>query len=363
MVGAAGSGVGKTTLTCSLIKRFCRAQRIVGVKVTTIEQGRGSCPRGGDGCGVCESMEGRYYLIEETDSGGEKDTCRMLAAGAARVLWLRVLKAHLVEGARALLEAIGSREVSVCESNSLRKVVRPDAFVMVTDKREQRFKPSAAAVAHLADRTVSFDGEGFGIRDEDVSLAGGRWIMRMPVTVIILAGGSSRRTGQDKSMLPVNGQPIIKHIVDRLRPHFSQIIISSCDVEKYGFLGVEVVPDKIAGRGPLMGIASAMAASANELNFVVACDIPEIDMHLAREMIGEARRFDAVIPVTGPAHYEPVFAVYKKTVVDAMEQTLASGNNKIMESLRHCSVRYVDVDAGRLGNLNTIDDYRQFARR
>jgi molybdopterin-guanine dinucleotide biosynthesis protein A len=235
---------------------------------------------------------------------------------------------------------------------------------MVTDKAEQKYKPSAAAVAYLADRVVLFDGQGFDIDGDDFSLVDGRWMVRIPATAIILAGGRSRRTGRDKSMLPIEGKPIIKHIVERLGPWFSQVIVSSNEVEKYGFLGVEVVPDKIPGRGPLMGIASALAASANELNFVVACDIPEIDMAFVRMMISQARRFDAVVPVTGPTHYEPVFAVYKKKVVEVMEQTLASGNNKIIEALGRCNVKYVDAGAAaRFGNLNTMEDYREFVRR
>jgi len=364
MVGAAGRGVGKTKLACSLIKRFASQRDIIGIKVTTIEEGRGGCPRGGDGCGVCASMDGSYYISEETDSRAEKDTCRMLAAGAARVLWLRVLKAHLVEGVHALIETIGSGAVSVCESNSLRKIVEPDAFVMVTDKAEQKYKPSAAAVADLADRVVLFDGEGFDIGADDFSLVDGRWTVRIAATAIILAGGSSRRTGCDKSMLLIEGKPIVERIVERLRPWFGQIIVSSNEVEKYGFLGVKVVPDKIAGRGPLMGIASALGASATELNFVVACDIPGIDMAFVRMMIRQARRFDAVVPVTGPMHYEPVFAVYKKSVVEAMEQGLVSGNNKIMEALEHCNVKYIDAGtAARFGNLNTMGDYREFVRR
>ena len=364
MVGAAGRGVGKTKLACSLIERFASRCQIIGIKVTTIEESRGGCPRGGDGCGVCASMDGSYYISEETDSRAEKDTCRMLAAGAERVLWLRVLKAHLAEGAQALLETIGSGAVSVCESNSLRKTVEPDAFVMVTDKAEQKYKPSAAAVADLADRVILFDGQGFDIGADDFSLVDGRWTVRIAATAIILAGGGSLRTGRDKSMLAIQGKPIIKHIVEQLRPWFSQVIVSSNEVEKYGFLGVEVVPDKILGRGPLMGIASALAASANELNFVVACDIPEIDMAFVRMMISQARRFDAVVPVTGPMHYEPVFAVYNKSVVEAMEQALASGNNKITEALGRCAIKYIAAGAdARLGNINTMDDYREFVRR
>ena len=361
MIGAAGSGAGKTTLACRLLSRFGPKRDIIGIKVTAIEDAGSGCPRGGQGCGVCASIEDRYCISEETDSGGLKDTCRILAAGASRVLWLRVLKGHLAEGAAALLEIVGSDSVSVCESNSLRRVVEPGAFVLVKDARDEKYKPSAKAVARYAERIIAFDGDGFDIEDDDIRLADGKWTVRMAATAIILAGGDSRRIGKDKGMLPIKGQPIIKHILEQLRPYFTQILISSNDLSRYNFPGVEVVSDRAAGHGPLMGIASALRASASELNFVIACDIPEVDMELVRMMVRQGREFDAVVPVTGPGRYEPVFAVYKKGLLRAMEAALAAGNNRIMEALKHRSVKYVDLTgSGKFGNINTVEDYRQF---
>ena len=82
MVGAAGRNVGKTEFACSLIRQFGPSRRIIGIKVTTIDSTTGPCPHGGDGCGACSSLEGNYCITEETDSRSNKDTCRMLAAGA-----------------------------------------------------------------------------------------------------------------------------------------------------------------------------------------------------------------------------------------------------------------------------------------
>ncbi len=361
MIGAAGRGAGKTKLACRLLSRFGPKRDIIGIKVTAIEDAGSGCPRGGQGCGVCASIEDRYYISEENDSQGRKDTCRMLAASAGRVLWLRGPKRHLAEGAAAFLEIVGAGSVSGCESNSLRRVVEPGAFVLVQDAREEKYKPSAKAVARHADRIIAFDGDGFDIEDDDIRLVDGKWTVKMAATAIILAGGDSRRIGKDKGMLPIKGQPIIKHILEQLRPYFTKILISSNDSSRYDFPGVEVVADRTAGCGPLMGIASALRVSASELNFVIACDIPEVDMELVRMMVRQGRDFDAVVPVTGPSRYEPVFAVYNKGLLGAMEATLASGNNRIMEAVKHASVKYVDLmGGGKFGNINTAEDYRQF---
>ena len=109
MIGSAGSNVGKTELACALLNKFGKNHDIVGIKVTTVKEKDGQCPRGGKGCGVCSSLEGNFCITEETSRSSGKDTSRLLAAGAGRVFWIRVLKEHLVEGMNALLDVIGSR--------------------------------------------------------------------------------------------------------------------------------------------------------------------------------------------------------------------------------------------------------------
>jgi len=136
MVGAVDRGVGKTRFACSLISRFSSQCGIVGIKVTTVDKADGTCPRGASGCGVCSSLKGHFYITEETNSLTDKDTCRMLTAGASRVFWLRVLRSHLEEGIAALLDIIGDDAISVCESNSLRgpRDITPEATASVCER-------------------------------------------------------------------------------------------------------------------------------------------------------------------------------------------------------------------------------------
>jgi molybdopterin-guanine dinucleotide biosynthesis protein A len=364
MVGAADRKCGKTEFACSVTEKFSSRDKIVGIKVTTIDKANGECPRGGAGCGVCSSLKGYYDISEETNGQANKDTCRMLASGAKRVFWLRVLKTHLGQGIAAMLDTIGDNVVSVCESNSLRRVVQPGLFVMVNGCGDEKSKASARDVAQYADRIVAFDGNQFGTDLDDIGLSAGAWWHRMKATAIIMAGGGSTRMGQDKSMLPIKGQPMIEHIYNQLRPHFAQVLISGNDVCKYGFLGAEVIVDRTKGRGPLMGIASALKASANDVNFVTACDIPEIDIAFVRAMIRQLRDNDVVVPMTGPSRYEPLFAVYKKGLLATIEDSLAAGKNRIIDALGCCKVKHVDLRGAQwLTNLNSMSDYREFMKK
>jgi molybdenum cofactor guanylyltransferase len=363
MIGSAGAKAGKTELAYAIIKRFCKGSDIAGVKVTTIKAKDGQCPRGGEGCGVCSSLDGEFYITEETDSTSEKDTGRLLAAGAKRVYWLRVMKTHLEEGLTALLDIIGPDAVSVCESNSLRQVIEPGLFLMVKRSNEEVSKSSAQAVIKHADRIVVSDGGAFDFDIDRIKLTDGKWGMLEEATAIIMAGGGSNRMGVDKSMLTINGKPMVEYICEQVRDSFEQILISANEAEKLTFLGLEIVPDKTAGQGPLMGIASALEASENELNFVVACDIPYVNMTFVHRMLAEAEGADIVVPTAGEKKYEPLFAVYRKSALGAINEVLSSGGRKISDVFARCNVKYIELEADGFANLNTITEYEEFRRR
>jgi molybdopterin-guanine dinucleotide biosynthesis protein A len=359
IVGATGKNVGKTEFACSLIKKFRSQCGLIGIKVTILKDDKNKPAKNGHESGVKS-----YCITEETNRLIKKDTGKMLAAGASKVYWLRTYRRHLEEGISELLNIVGKNTISICESNSLRNIIEPGLFIMVKDYDSENSKASAKEVSQYVDRFVYSDGKKFNIDLDEIILTDVRWINIMKATAIILAGGESTRMGQDKSMLQIVGKPAIKYIFDQIRPYFNQILISSDNLSEYSFLSVDIVPDRITGRGPLMGIASALEASANEVNFVIACDIPKVDIDLVRMMVRESREFDAVIPKTGPLWYEPLFAVYKKSTLTIIEKLIASGNNRVIDIYEHCKVKYVDLPFDQQPkNLNTMKDYSEFMRK
>lgn len=363
IIGAADRNVGKTEFASELIRRLAApGHPVLGVKITTIKEEGGRCPRGGTGCGVCTSLQGRYEIIEEQTSGPAKDTHRMLAAGASKVYWLRVLHRHLAEGLSELLKLLPPGIPVVCESNSARLALHPGLFLVLRRHGSSLVKPSCAKVIDYADRLVEFTGDAWDLTPRQLRFADGIWQLPHPnATAIILAGGESRRMARDKSMLPVCGQPMIGHIASQLRPLFATILIGANAPEKYAFLGCPVVPDQAPGAGPLMGMASCLAASNSELNFIIGCDIPTVQPGLIRQLLEAGRDADIAIPRTahGP---EPLFAVYRRsTVLPLAHQLLAAEKRRITELLPGLKVTFLDLEkADWYHNLNTPKEYRGF---
>ncbi len=176
LIGAAGRDAGKTVFACRLVNQFRHAP-VLAAKVTAIVERDGTCPRGGKGCGVCSSLEGDFCITEETNQGGVKDTQRLLASGARRVFWLRVLKERLEVGARVLLDTLGPDTPVICESNSLRHAVTPGLFVMVRHCDSSTVKASAQAVLPYADIEIRSNGKAFLFDFDRITLTDRGWTL------------------------------------------------------------------------------------------------------------------------------------------------------------------------------------------
>lgn len=177
LIGAAERNAGKTTFAVELIRRFIHLD-ILAAKATVVKETSEMCPRGGEGCGVCSSLSQPFIISEEQETTANKDTSRLLAAGARRVFWLRVLREHLAEGAKALADSVGTHAPCICESNSLRLAVNPGMFFMVTRSGSSFYKSSALLVLPYVNETIDYDGNNFSFDFDRIAFCDGRWVMR-----------------------------------------------------------------------------------------------------------------------------------------------------------------------------------------
>jgi molybdopterin-guanine dinucleotide biosynthesis protein A len=362
IVGAAARKAGKTEFACAVIKEFQRRHVVVGVKVTAIRDGESTCPLGGEGCGVCAALEGDFDIIAE-ETGGQpgKDTARMLESGASRVFWVRCRRQRIHAALTALVPRIGPGVLVVAESNSLARAIEPDLFLMVKDARSSFVKATAAEVMALAHRVVVSTDGAFDLNPRrHLAVVDGAWHLLAEASAAILAGGKSSRMGQDKSLLPVSGKPLIHRIHEQLLDQFDDILISTNEPDRHAFLGARTVPDLVPGQGPLMGIALAVHAARHDRVFVTACDIPVIDLDTVRRMLVLAENFDCVIPLSSAGH-EPLFAVYRKSAIPAMREALAAGERRISAVFPRVRTRFFPLgQAPWYRNLNTADDLTAF---
>lgn len=176
----------------------------------------------------------------------------------------------------------------------------------------------------------------------------------------VLVGGSSRRMGRNKALLPFAGATLVEHIA-------RQVHAAAGNVTLLGTLaipGLPVIPDRIPGNGPLGGIHSALLQGA-EWNLMVACDMPGVRTSVLRVLFEEAeRRHPLCAAALGPeGRPEPLCAVYHRDALPAVERNLARGDRKLMNLLRELDAVAVPVrEPAALRNVNTPEDWTTFAR-
>jgi molybdopterin-guanine dinucleotide biosynthesis protein A len=186
-------------------------------------------------------------------------------------------------------------------------------------------------------------------------------------TGVILAGGQSRRMGQNKALLPVGSQTLIGIVIERLREACTHLLLVTNTPETYTHLDIPMVPDALRERQSLVGIYTGIL-HASEPAFVCACDMPFLNPHLIRFLLSVADGADVVIP-RHDGLYEPLHAVYAKACLDPIRRCVARGGRSV-DFLGEVRTRVVDADEIRrfdpelrsFVNLNTPEDYAELLR-
>jgi molybdopterin-guanine dinucleotide biosynthesis protein A len=184
------------------------------------------------------------------------------------------------------------------------------------------------------------------------------------VTGAILAGGQSRRMGQDKTGVEIVGRTMLERVIDRLSPLFGSLMIIGGDSELGDRRDIPVHPDLRPRMGSLGGIYTAVVLSPTEHVFCAACDMPFISPEVVEHMIRRAGEgYDAVVPrING--ELEPLCALYSRDIRSAIERDLDSGVRRIKTTLSSLRVRIVEeqelvpLDPGlnTFFNINTPED-------
>src|SRR5919108_2948434 len=106
-----------------------------------------------------------------------------------------------------------------------------------------------------------------------------------PTAGIILAGGQSRRMGQDKALMALRGRTLIQRVMDALAPICDELILVTNTPDPYAHLALRMIPDAFPGAGSLGGLYSGLAAMIAEQAIAVACDMPFLNSELLRYLV------------------------------------------------------------------------------
>lgn len=206
------------------------------------------------------------------------------------------------------------------------KMPTADTVAVVTDIPEAR---DAAALYNIP----AFD---LNATDEIVSFLEEHYV-RPRVTVVIQAGGESRRMGRSKATVPFEGRPLICRLIERLAPAADELIITTNEAENLGFLAeqypdlnIRLVADAFDFRGALPGLFTALQAASNPFVAVVACDMvfASASLVVAESIKMAETDADVVVPVNKHG-FEPFHAMYRRSgCLSAIRRALDRGEKR-----------------------------------
>ena len=191
-----------------------------------------------------------------------------------------------------------------------------------------------------------------------------------PLSVAILAGGKNSRMKKNKALLVHDGKTFLERLVSEFSG-FDEILVGARNENQYDVHGlgakVKVVADEFADRGPLEGIRRALCESRNEHVFVCAADMPFLTKAVP-EYLSEffCSDFECYVPCVG-GQIEPLCAVYKKSVLPAVERQIARGELKLSLLFESVPTKFIPVEKSALEekfflNVNTPEEYRALCK-
>ncbi|PYS12252.1 MAG: hypothetical protein DMG15_15095 [Acidobacteria bacterium] len=173
----------------------------------------------------------------------------------------------------------------------------------------------------------------------------------------ILAGGKSSRMGRDKALLDWHGRPLVAHMVQVLETATDEVRV----------VGRDPLPDRVPGRGPLSGIATALEVSSTDANLILAVDLPFLTkdflLYFRSQIETSSRR---LLACKIRSHF-PLCLGVRKTLLPAIERLLSSKDRSLYawiagsdaEILSEPQLRTAGFEASIFRNLNTPEDYER----
>lgn len=144
---------------------------------------------------------------------------------------------------------------------------------------------------------------------------------------VVLAGGQSRRMGQDKAQLEFAGKPLAAHAVSVLQEAGLSVMIAGAASPALRSLPVSapVVEDLSPGLGPLSGVCAALSATSARHAVFLSVDSPLIPAALLVYLLRHARITGAAVTVSSLSGFAQTFpAVLDRSTLPALENQLSS---------------------------------------
>lgn len=192
--------------------------------------------------------------------------------------------------------------------------------------------------------------------------------MTIAFTGAILTGGSSSRMGRDKSLLLIDGRPLVSIVATALHDAGASEVIA-IGGDRVGLEAVaeidRFVGDPHPGEGPLGGILGALESLDDDIVVVLACDTPGITADTPRLLVG-ALESDPMLACTYAfvdGREQPLTAAWRRHLaVSPIRRAFDSGERAPRSLLSTLFSRPVtEIDPSSVLDVDRPEDLHRYA--
>lgn len=159
----------------------------------------------------------------------------------------------------------------------------------------------------------------------------------LPFSVVLMAGGRSRRMGRDKArLLHADGRELWRRQLSVLRELGAEECLISCRPDQTCFAGesgVRRIFDQWPDAGPMGGIVSCLEAAATRRLLVLGVDLPEMTTQGLMYLLDQCGPDEGAAFHTG-RFFEPLAALYVREMVPEGRARLERGDFSLQPWLR-----------------------------
>lgn len=187
----------------------------------------------------------------------------------------------------------------------------------------------------------------------------------VPLHGLVLAGGLSRRMGQNKALMRFHDRDNqLIRTASLLQPHCRQVFVSCRDDQRsaYEDCGLPIIVDKYLDMGPLGGLLSAMRHDPEAAWLVAACDLPLLDEKTLADLCRQRSPFffATAFLINGRPIHEPLATIYEPKSRQRLLLRHAAGDSSMVSFLKNSRVVTISVQEGNaLLNVNDPDGTSQ----
>lgn len=158
---------------------------------------------------------------------------------------------------------------------------------------------------------------------------------RLPVSLLLLAGGRGSRIGGNKLYLTHGFSFLLEKLLERMGPLFSDIVL--CVGSKEGETvknlmhplleryHVTLAEDRAAGRGPLEGLLQGLNTMKTEWGFLFACDMPTPQEAVIRQIWSMTPQEAQVSAVRLDGYLMALHAFYRADCTSNIDTAITQG--------------------------------------